>query len=475
MTKIKILSIPAILLVCVLFFSSCQATPEREAVVVKNGADIQERAAQQQSAPPDYKYEHPSQYTADFSTSSGKLNVSVNASVTAAGEKLPVVKISPDPISEQQAVSISGIFFADAPYLSSSVSAPTKQDIEEAIVELKRGDSDLADVDRAAYDEMIKEDIAALEEMYKTAPEQNSPVAFDGKYGSQPQPNALDPYPYQLVYGDDVQTIDVSGKGLSGTDARLIIEKDGMGRSAFEYVEQRGGNRIGDVGDSVVQPIEMSSALPQISLEQAQKQAEELVEKLDLGDFTLASVGAALEGSYPSGNDEPQFDDMPKTYVFNFVQGGVLPMNYVSNHLNEVDYTSAWDYQALTIFIDDKGIGRVIFRSPFAVDEIVSENVELLPFDDIAKRIEDNLKNHYEPSEPEVLKVEMNIDSIKLGLGRIAQNEDFSQCLLVPVWDVYGTVTTTYVDDLGTDFELGHSYLTVNALDGSIINRAAGY
>ncbi len=475
MTKFKIVSIPAILLVCVLFFAGCQADPEREAVVVKSGADIEERAAQQQSAPPDYKYEFPSEYTADLSTSDGKLNVSIDAAVKAAGDKLPVVKISPQAISEQQAADISGIFFTETPYLSSSVSAPTKQDVEAAIVELKRGDSDLADVDRAAYDEMIKEDLAALEEMYKTAPEQNDPVAFDGTYADQPQANALDPYPYQLVYGDDVKTIDISGKGLSGKDARLIIEKDNAGRSAFEYVEKRVGERIGDVGDSVVQPIEIAKNLPQISLADAQKQAEELVQKLGLGDFYMAAVGAALEGSYPAGNDEPQFDDMPKIYAFNFAQGGTMPTNYVSNQLNEVDYTSAWDYQTLTIFVDDGGIGRVVYRSPFAIDEVVSENVELLPFEDIAKRIEDNLKNHYAPTEPEVLKVEMNIDRIELGLGRIVQNEDFSQCLLVPVWDVYGTVTTTYVDDQGTDFQVGYSYLTVNAMDGSIINRAAGY
>lgn len=475
MTKFKIIIIPAILLVCALFFTGCQATPEREAVVVKNGAEIENRAAQQQSAPPDYKYELPSGYSAEFSTASGKLQVKADAEVSAAGEAMPVVKISPQAIEEKQAADIAGVFFAETPNITSSVSAPTKQDIEAAIVELKRGDSDLADVDRAAYDEMIKEDLVALEEMYKTAPEQNSPIAFDGKYGKQPQANALDPYPYQLVYGDDVQTIDLTGKGLNGNDARLIIEKDGTGRSAFEYVEKRGGERIGEVGDSVVQPIETASNLPQIPLEQAQKQAEELVQKLGLGDFTMAAAGAALEGSYPTGNDEPQFDDMPKTYAFNFALGGTMPMNYVSNQLNEVEYTSAWDYQTLTVFVDDAGIGRVIFRSPFKVDEVVSENVELLPFDEIEKKIEDNIKTHYEPSAPEVLKVEMNIDSVNLGLGRIAQNEDFSQCLLVPVWDVYGTVTTTYVDDLGTDFEVGYSYLTINAMDGSVINRAAGY
>jgi hypothetical protein len=69
-------------------------------------------------------------------------------------------------------------------------------------------------------------------------------------------------------------------------------------------------------------------------------------------------------------------------------------------------------------------------------------------------------------------KSTLNITKVKLGLMRVLeQNKDTG--LIIPVWDFFGSQTwegQSYKND-----DPSHSFLTINAIDGSIINREAGY
>ncbi len=57
-----------------------------------------------------------------------------------------------------------------------------------------------------------------------------------------------------------------------------------------------------------------------------------------------------------------------------------------------------------------------------------------------------------------------------LGYSRISEADSFDTGLLVPVWDFMGTVTNEAYGE-----EEYRSVLTINAVDGSIIDRALGY
>jgi hypothetical protein len=69
---------------------------------------------------------------------------------------------------------------------------------------------------------------------------------------------------------------------------------------------------------------------------------------------------------------------------------------------------------------------------------------------------------------------------------RIIDKNNSGEYLYVPVWDFYGRVITEHKQGTGetgvfdepnkwTERELGYSLLTINAIDGTIINRAQGY
>ena len=72
------------------------------------------------------------------------------------------------------------------------------------------------------------------------------------------------------------------------------------------------------------------------------------------------------------------------------------------------------------------------------------------------------------------------VDRIVFGYCRIYEPQDGDSAgLLVPVWDFFGE----YESDFGEDGKKGgtlvreehNSFLTINAVDGTVINRASGY
>ena len=66
--------------------------------------------------------------------------------------------------------------------------------------------------------------------------------------------------------------------------------------------------------------------------------------------------------------------------------------------------------------------------------------------------------------------VTINIDSVKLRYTRISEKDSFDTGLLVPVWDFIGTKTDQYGNEVQ-----GAILMSINAIDGSVIDRNLGY
>ena len=99
----------------------------------------------------------------------------------------------------------------------------------------------------------------------------------------------------------------------------------------------------------------------------------------------------------------------------------------------------------------------------------------LLPFSSIQAIFEKMIvivDNEYDTSEEE-WTCEYFIDHVTLGLMRLTERNVGSQDLLVPVWDFFGHSVDSYGIQRGTSGYI--SLLTINAIDGSIIDRTMGY
>ena len=66
----------------------------------------------------------------------------------------------------------------------------------------------------------------------------------------------------------------------------------------------------------------------------------------------------------------------------------------------------------------------------------------------------------------------ITIENIRFGYARIAEQNRSGSSLLVPAWDFFGTIS----DFNGISrSDYGTSLITINAIDGSIIDRGLGY
>lgn len=119
-------------------------------------------------------------------------------------------------------------------------------------------------------------------------------------------------------------------------------------------------------------------------------------------------------------------------------------------------------YERITVSVDDSGIVGVEWLSPTSIDAIRNRNAALLPFEGIMEIVECKLGDL--PNDDNSLCV----TSMELGMARIDKENAPMEFYMIPVWDFYGKWNEQEHADR-------YSYLTINAIDGSIIDRTLGY
>ena len=142
--------------------------------------------------------------------------------------------------------------------------------------------------------------------------------------------------------------------------------------------------------------------------------------------------------------------------------------SYVSmNVTSSGSYQIPWPYESLVFYVNEDGIVGMKWLSPYEIGDAVTEDSALLNFNDVMGVFEKMYLVDNDGVEKDV-----TINSIRLGYARILKQDETGVGLLVPVWDFFGSVTDAdgTVHDNPDD-----SLLTINAVDGSIIDRTAGY
>jgi hypothetical protein len=190
------------------------------------------------------------------------------------------------------------------------------------------------------------------------------------------------------------------------------------------------------------------------------------------------------------------------TFVFAHELGGVqcridaIGMAYDQNQYDEV-----WENESIQIIVDKDGIVYFGWYFPMKITEELSGGVPFLTFEEVmgcfSKMV--FIKNSYLERDvsmdvrivdgvPEIgsgegdIKADnifIRIEKITLGLMRVQSGREY---LLIPVWDFYGHKKIFCAD--GSDFyeraQLDYmleplNFLTINAIDGSVIDRNYGY
>ncbi len=191
----------------------------------------------------------------------------------------------------------------------------------------------------------------------------------------------------------------------------------------------------------------------------------------DGNDGSAGSQGGAASQAY-AVIFTARVDDIPVTYTI--LENSIL----MGADERMTSYSSVLPNEVLKIVVADQGIVSLRWDSPSWICDPLESDVDLLPFESIMDVARTILPLKYAWQETSYDRVEYTIDRITFGYCRVRMKNDISRYILVPAWDFFGTARF-YRD--GELLEREDSYLqfnsllTVNAMDGTVIDREEAY
>lgn len=188
-------------------------------------------------------------------------------------------------------------------------------------------------------------------------------------------------------------------------------------------------------------------------------------------------IAAATQGETITAQ---KTDDM--AYCFGYTRSiGGVPITYVSHEIVLSDFVDtpmapAPGQELITLVIHQGKVVSFNWQDPYEIGEVLQPSAALLPFEQIM-----SIFAYVAPLSVQRTETErapdseaingMNITEIRLGYMPILKKDDPNQWELRPVWDFIGT----RVHPLTTVDWPCYSLLTIDAVDGTIIDRNYGY
>lgn len=281
--------------------------------------------------------------------------------------------------------------------------------------------------------------------------------------------SAVKPTFYRASFGDGVRFISGSyritkdGQPLS-VSAELIIKH---GALATQYT--KGLYQFYD---------QVQESIGTISLQTAKEKALSCALALDASMALHAVQTVPLVVSTDTSSVEYQHKIMGQAYVFHFTrQLSGIPITYESRHdgrsldsIND-EYTVPFRYESLQIVIGEEGIVAFSYESPYEVLPEAIGKTSLLPLEDIQTVIKRMLPLKY-AANARAVPITLRAHSLVFGYTRVSMRNAPGRYMLVPAWDLMGTY------QFGNDDPINDAYgslLTINATDGTVIDRGFGY
>ena len=443
---------------------ACQPTPETAAVQSKSGSLIDMISG-------NYEYEPENAAALNGQTWSEKVfeaegvHITVDAKImTQNVEGYPAVRvkgdsqkfINPDFLGR----SIDYFFNGGQPYCRAM--EPGKKECEMQILWLQQMIST-----GLVKDDMVDSANQSLEyykNAYMAAPED---IPFDVEtdpYGEK--------YKQDTGIENEISLVSYPLDGLAG----ISITKNGLWffrQTALDYSYEYevGLNSLDDVPKSV--NMDEKAAL---------KIAEDSVNMIAAGDNMKLVRTATTNKASTYMTDYKDFQNLePQCLVFYFMRsfGGVEP-TYIrqaakSFHTNEADpeYRLGVLPEYIRVVVDDLKIVDWMWVHPDMAVGVISDDVPLMPFEQIKNIFRQQVKNCYSYLVLDRFET-INIDKIVLSLMKIDEKDNNEASLVIPIWDFIGT-QDNLIFGIKDGGDADYSFLTINAIDGSIIDRSVGY
>ena len=470
----------ALLLLC-----ACQPTPD-EPIVLQKDQDlmIQKGEATQ---PPEESYTPPAvpeRYQYDYAE--GTLTVHIDAKVTVPDGPLPMARMRAQGFDQEAIRRLLKILANGETVIAHHIqTVATKEqiaaDLEVAMQMLEDGSYKRADITEEEWREHIKD----LQQQYRDAP-------FEADLPKDGVTDGM--FDRQTMNGVTVDMLEAHTNHMA-MQVFSAFEADSHSLLSFT----RGDIPYYTMNGAVeLFPDSPQSDKIKLTYAEAMQTVRELI---DATGEPLTVTHVYLIGDPMNGNIDGIVSEAKhwaycmqcqRTYRDVTIAAGVPG----TTRTDEM-YTINWEYETMTVIIDDEGIASVRWTEPLTVTEPISDSSNLLSFEKISEIAERMLRVIYlqytDASQDTDRRTEIAVDirDVKLELIRVREQNSGGKKygVLVPVWVFYGDIVET--EYYNNEKDVGYStygcgsfceyregdeiVLCINAIDGSIIDPLLGY
>lgn len=456
--------VSALCFAAVLSFCACQSTPTEEAVKNKGNGALERELLEKSTG--SQKDSAKTGWNEELESKDGAIRIHVNAKVNwPEKDQLPVVYVRPHAFSISEVETMVQKLFGDSKLYNDDYSQ-NKAGLEKEIISWradleslkttgKWSELSMDESMRGMKDspETLQQNIEWVQTMLDKAER-----AYESAPDTIPEVTKLD---YKKAGGmktialRDDQTIPAS-IGVS-----VIEGVDQSGDSYLEYRDWKGAEyRTASV-------LEDSDTLAmQTTRETAMETAVDFIKSIGL-DCSVTAVKSARDGNHLA-------------YLFIFsrnIEG--VPCIYTESSSVAADgtlYREPWSKERIEVMVNDDGIIGFEWQSPPEILETVNDDVAIKTYDEILETARTILPMQFAKEALAEKQREVTIGEVTLSMMRIAKTGTDNEYYYLPIWDFIGY----YGDSLNQNISEENpsatkSFLTLNAVDGSVIDRGLGY
>ena len=412
----------------------------------------------------------PAQYTTTLTSANGHLHVEIDADVCLPETELPIARVAPYRFTDEDARRFVTALLGENPQCIDPYSDNnrTKAMYEEDIKKRMDALDNWEDYGSIVYDqyETKAEFQAALKKLMEEA--EQAPDTLD---------TFAPTYAWKTLYvGKEDGLLETQDQMMN----LLTLNADGT-RTELTIIRETDGSSVRytrNCEEPVSYPFDCSQYPNELQTteEQACTIAEETLQKMGLSHLKAAFVKSIRNYT----GDVARKNNYYRPYwaiVFTPEVNGAQ-MTYTFQRMTEVsEYNCMWQNECCFVMVDDNGVAALSYQSPCSVTETKVSAASLMPFEKIREIFEKMVLIVDNDADLEGIDVRYRITNVRLGLVSIPE-QNGSGGLLVPAWDFIGV--WEYDDhvpaeqrELGRTTDETWSYLTINAVDGSIIKRQA--
>lgn len=484
-----------------LSLAACKANPDSSIVVNKDLDKLVEQAENSEADGLILDREYDT-YKKTLEDESLRVKVNIDAKVDVPKtDKMSMLRVSQQKVSQELLDAVRRELLGDTTlYDGGALMKMTKSDIEQTISDYRmemegfdRNTEEGAEGYRE-YQSMIDE----LENAYNSAP---TDISFKGcesngkfqsvadKYNADTT-NKLYSWLNQLSSDGDEVFYGVSDGSDGNYSSLYAINSTEQSNYISFRKGKHGYEKLGVSGftpemfDGSMERTPITDETANLTLEKAVGIADGFLEKVGINnsstEFRYYDGGLTTEELSIEKNCDLEGVPTRTYYVLTYMRyiGGafITPGGEDKMNAGENDGTFSkmvWPTEKIEFRINDSGIVGFDYIAPISITETVVDKSAMKSYDTVRNTFE---KMIMVTNASEYSDVQIDIDRVTLGYAMISEPNSYATGLLVPAWDFIGTKSLPYFAEKGEEaVERNQPCLTINAIDGSIVDRQLGY